>query len=216
MEIKHIAGRGYDSNIYLVIGEKTTIVDCGTGLNHKKIEDEIKKHVGPREIQQILLTHEHFDHVGGVEKIKNLADEEVEIMAHSAACEKIEKGESIFAGLIGGEMPAVNVDVKLEDEDKIKIGDKEFQVVFTPGHTSGCICIYNPEMKVLFSGDTVFAYGSFGRTDLPGGSTKKLKESIERLEKLDVEKLYPGHENIVEEDANKHISRSLKNISRML
>jgi hydroxyacylglutathione hydrolase len=65
----------------------------------------------------------------------------------------------------------------------------------------------------LFSGDTVFANGSFGRTDLPGGNSAELKESITKLSTLDVERLYPGHEIIVEENANQHLQLALKNVN---
>jgi glyoxylase-like metal-dependent hydrolase (beta-lactamase superfamily II) len=65
---------------------------------------------------------------------------------------------------------------------------------------------------VLFSGDTLFANGSFGRTDLPGGNHKELQQSIQRLASIDINALYPGHEEWVEENANEHIKKSLQNI----
>jgi len=65
----------------------------------------------------------------------------------------------------------------------------------------------------LISGDTVFSYGSFGRYDFPGGNVNQLKESIQKLTKLEVENLYPGHESIVEGKAADHIALSYKNIS---
>jgi len=83
-------------------------------------------------------------------------------------------------------------------------------VIHTPGHSPGSICLYEPGKKWLFSGDTVFAYGSFGRVDLPGGSARELIKSLEMLSRLDVENLYPGHEEVVEGDAKLHIARSLK------
>ncbi len=70
------------------------------------------------------------------------------------------------------------------------------QVILTPGHSPGSICLFSPEKKTLFTGDVIFNQ-SIGRTDLPGGSGKQLKESITMLAKLDVEVLCPGHGDIV-------------------
>jgi hydroxyacylglutathione hydrolase len=76
------------------------------------------------------------------------------------------------------------------------LGDKTFQAILTPGHSPGSISLYWPEKKALFTGDVVFSQ-SIGRTDLPGGSGKQLKESISRLAELDVEVLCPGHGEVV-------------------
>jgi glyoxylase-like metal-dependent hydrolase (beta-lactamase superfamily II) len=81
-------------------------------------------------------------------------------------------------------------------EGELTLGDKTFQVILTPGHSPGSVCLYWPEKKALFTGDVVFSQ-SIGRTDLPGGSGKQLKESISRLAELDVEVLCPGHGDVV-------------------
>lgn len=114
--------------------------------------------------------------------------------------------------MLGSSMPKTPVDVKLKDGDKVKIGDEMFEVIHTPGHTPGSICLYGKNSRTLFSGDTVFAYGSFGRYDFPEGNAVHLKNSIERLTKLDVLNLYPGHEIVVEGDGSKHIKMALESI----
>lgn len=215
MKIKCLKGQGYDSNIYIIIGEKNTLIDCGTGLNNKKVNEEIIKILDPLEISQIILTHEHFDHVGGVEKIKESSGNNAKIISHYIAADKIEKGESLFASLLGGKMPDIYVDIKVKDKDKIKIGNHFFTIYHTPGHTKGSICLYNEQEKILFTGDTVFAYGSFGRTDLPGGSLNELEESIESLSKLEIKDIYPGHEEYIINDGKNHLLKSLKNIKNM-
>lgn len=212
MKIHCIYGISYDSNIYVITGKKITIVDCGTGLHQDYVEDKIKKIVNPSEISQIVLTHEHFDHCGGVREIKNLSKKAM-IFAHTLAIDKIEKGESDFAQMLGGSMPKMPVDKKLNNNDKILIGDNEFIVIHTPGHTPGSICLYDNKGKNLFSGDTVFPFGSFGRYDFPGGDGMQLKQSIKKLVKLEINNLYPGHESIVEGDAQKQINNSYENIS---
>lgn len=213
MKIHCIYGISYDSNIYIVTGKIPTIIDCGTGLNQKYVEDKICEIIKPEEILQIILTHEHYDHCGGVKKIYGFFNKNVKVFAHNLASDKIEKGESDFAKMLGGIMPKMPVDIKLKDNETIKIGDEEFIVIHTPGHTPGCICLYSKEIKTLFSGDTVFAHGSFGRYDFPGGDPNELKDSIQRLSKLDIKNLYPGHETIVEGDGNIHMKKSLENIS---
>ncbi|MCL0081620.1 MBL fold metallo-hydrolase [Dehalococcoidia bacterium] len=81
-----------------------------------------------------------------------------------------------------------------EGELNLGRGDEKLnlQIIHTPGHSPGSICIYSPENKVLITGDVVFN-GSVGRTDLPGGDSRTLKQSIEKLSNLDVEYLLPGH-----------------------
>ncbi|MGF3554346.1 MAG: MBL fold metallo-hydrolase [Thermoplasmatota archaeon] len=212
MEINYIYGRNYDSNIYIINGEKPTIIDCGTGLHSIEITEEIKRIINPCLIVQIIITHEHFDHCGGVKQIYELTNKNAEVMAHIYASDKIEKSESHFAKMLGCSMPKMHVDVKLENGDILKIGDENFEVIHTPGHTPGSLCLYSRKSKSLFSGDTIFSYGSFGRYDFPEGDAVQLKNSIERLAKLDVLNIYPGHETIVEGDGNKHMKMTLQNI----
>ena len=213
MGIFEIIGSGYDSNIFVISGEKPSVIDTGTGMNKNHVLNQIAEYVDLSSISQIILTHEHFDHAGGVKQLFEATNEKATVIAHKDAATKIEKGESMFARLLGGTMPKMPVDQKLSGGETLQIGNKDFEVIHTPGHTPGCICLYNKETKTLFSGDTVFANGSFGRTDLPRGNSAELKESIKQLSKLDVERLYPGHEMIVEENANHHLQLALKNVN---
>jgi len=212
MKVRCIYGVDYDSNIYVVEGKNPTIVDCGTGLHNQYVADEIKKIIDPATVKQIVLTHEHYDHCGGVRKLFELTGKNVKIVAHVDASDKIEKGESDFAKMLGGVMPKMPIDVKVKDGDELKMGDEKFKVIHTPGHTPGSICLYSKDSKSLFSGDTVFSYGSFGRYDFPGGDAAQLKNSIERLAKLDIVNIYPGHETVVECSGNKHMNMTLQNI----
>ena len=77
-------------------------------------------------------------------------------------------------------------------EGELNVGHLNFQVIHTPGHSPGSVCLYWPDKKVLFTGDVVFDQG-VGRTDLPGGSGENLKESIRTLSRLEVDYLLPGH-----------------------
>ncbi len=211
MIIKTIFGINYDSNIYVIDGKIPSIIDTGTGIYHKKVISNISKIIDLEKIKQIILTHEHFDHTGGIKKLKERIEKKVEVFAHEYSAKKIEEEKSAFARMLGAEYENVKVDKKIKDKDEIKIGDENWQVIHTPGHTPGCICLYEKNSKSLISGDTVFSNGSFGRYDFPGGNINQLIQSIEKLTKLDVKNMYPGHEGIVEKNANNHIKKSYEN-----
>jgi len=138
-----------------------------------------------------------------------------QILAHKNSVNNLEKGESSFARLLGGVMPKIHVDTALSDGEHIFLGDEEFNIMYTPGHSLGSICLYCKKSRSLISGDTIFAHGDFGRYDLPGGDFNALIKSIERLAALDVKYLYPGHGPIVEEYEKDHVLNSLRNIQSM-
>jgi len=216
MKIHFVSGRGHDSNIYVITGETLSIVDTGTGLYSDYVIDDIKKIADPKLIKQIILTHEHFDHCGGLKKLFETTGGDAKIMAHKFASDHIEKGESMFAKMLGGVMPHMPVDVKLDDGDTVVLGDETFKVFHTPGHTPGCLCLYSEDSKSLISGDTVFSQGWFGRYDFPGGSLTELQQSIKQLASLDVVNLYPGHESIVEGDGAEHMAMTLRNVNSLM
>lgn len=216
MDIFTIFGKNYDSNIYIIIGNIPTIIDTGTGLYSIEIKETIKEYIDLSKIKQIILTHEHFDHVGGTLDILKATNGNAEIFAHNNTLRKLEKGESSFARLLGGVMPKIHVDTALSDSENVIIGDEEFEVLHTPGHSPGSICLYCKKIKSLISGDTIFAHGDFGRYDLPGGDFSSLLKSIDRLTALDVKDLYPGHGPVVETVGKDHVLQSFRNIQSMV
>ena len=216
MKVDCIYGYNFDSNIYIIDGKIPTIIDCGTGIYHDDVIKKINKIIDIHLLKQIILTHEHYDHCGGVKKLIEIIGGKPRILAHIKTSDKLEKGISLFAQMLGGKMPKILVDVKLNSENIVIIGDLKFQILFTPGHSPGSICLYNEENKSLISGDTIFSYGSFGRYDFPGGSSELLKKSIEKLALLDVENLYPGHDLFIEKDGNKHMSMTLNNVRNLI
>jgi len=216
MDVFTIPGRDYDSNVYLVTGKVSTIIDTGTGFYSKKIIEKIQEVVPLTEIKQVLLTHEHYDHVGGVNDIVKATNGAAKIFAHGQLVSKLKEGKSAFAEMIGGMMPKIMVDVPLTDTQQIILGDEPFQVLFTPGHSIGSLCFYSKNRGVLFSGDTLFAHGGFGRYDFPGGDFNLLLQSIERLSNLNIRCLYPGHGPIVETNGADHVFESLRNIRSLL
>ncbi len=212
MDVFTILGREYDSNVYVVDGEIPTIIDTGTGFYSKMVIEKIQKIVPLSTIKQVLLTHEHYDHVGGTNDIVKATNGAARIFAHRGVVQKLRDGKSTFAEMLGGMMPKITVGVPLTDNQQLSLGDEPFQVLFTPGHSIGSLCFYSKTQNILFSGDTIFAHGGFGRYDFPGGDFNLLLQSIERLSNLNVGCLYPGHGPIVETDGAGHVFESLRNI----
>ncbi|MBO8455213.1 MAG: MBL fold metallo-hydrolase [Bacteroidetes bacterium] len=141
---------------------------------------------------KILLTHAHFDHVFGLKECA--ASLGVPVLMDPA-----DKGTLASAGyfctMFGLRTPDTSVETAdIHDQDKIRFGNTELEVLSTPGHTPGGVCFYDKADKVLFSGDTLFA-GAIGRTDHPGGDYDKLIEGIfSKLMVLDGDvTVIPGH-----------------------
>lgn len=165
------------TNCYIVSCEvtgHTFIIDPGD--NPKVIVDYIfRNELVPK---SIILTHGHYDHIGAVKAI--LGELNVNLMIHSA-----DKPMLAFSRI-------KEVDKYLIDKEILELGREKFNVIHTPGHTAGSVCIYRT--GILFSGDTLFKDG-VGRTDLPGGSYEDLENSLKnKLFLLPLDTIvYPGH-----------------------
>ena len=188
MDIENLAADAQDftGNTWFLDGEEKILIDVGTGDSWKKIREADN-------IDKVIITHSHRDHVENLEKI-------------------VEKfGPEVYA------FEPENLDVKacdLDDGEILELSGLEFQVFHTPGHKDDSICLYNPSEKLVFTGDLIFPEGGFGRTDLGEGDREKLINSIQRIEKLNVESFYPGHGEAVTTDAEKWIKKSLENAQK--
>ena len=198
VEVVSIISSGHDSNSYLILDEQTVLIDTGTGF-----DDVIKKKVMSRteKVDIIINTHAHFDHVGGNQMFES------PIAIHSRDATELEKGNLYGTSALFGKEAKSNVERFLNDGDTIKTGEFELKIIHTPGHTPGSICIHTDQGH-LFSGDTLFTHGSFGRTDLSGGSSTQLLKSLERLKSLDFEFLMPGHMNPVK-NGKEHLKAAI-------
>ncbi|MEM4258178.1 MAG: MBL fold metallo-hydrolase [Candidatus Thermoplasmatota archaeon] len=215
MVVYAISGKGYDSNVYIIPGTKTTVIDTGTGMNKTYVLDQIQRYIDIQDIDQIVLTHEHFDHVGGVSNILQALPKKVTIFAHAHAIESLKSGVSEFADILGIEMPKILVDHPLYGEEQIVLGDEQYLVLSTPGHSLGGLCLYGKTSKTLFSGDIVFAYGGFGRYDFIGGNKQALFGSIRKLAALEISDLYPGHGEYILRYGYKHVQQALEMLSKI-
>ena len=145
------------------------------------------------EVVAILLTHGHFDHIWGSNKLRELSG--VQVFAFEDEKDVCESSKLNVSADVGRPYEA-RVDWYLKDGETVSIDGMEFKVIWTPGHTQGSCCYYFEKDNILISGDTLFE-GSVGRSDLPTGDGKLLSRSLkERLMILpDETVVYPGHGN---------------------
>jgi glyoxylase-like metal-dependent hydrolase (beta-lactamase superfamily II) len=145
------------------------------------------------EIEWILLTHGHGDHIGGLDEARKRSSKGVAI--HHADAPMLTSPEENLSRWMGSPVESGAADKVLEDGETFWAGSMEVRVIHTPGHTAGSSCFLFREgaTELLVSGDTLFAR-SVGRTDLPGGSEKELKSSLVKLAALaDTLPVLPGH-----------------------
>ncbi len=189
MKVKYGVFPPISNNCYLIIDENTNssaLVDCSVW------NDKMKTLIGDTELKYILLTHGHYDHIGGVKEVKELYGAKVCISSEDERM--LKSSRHSLAAFTGGIQSSVKADIILKEGDSVKLGATEIKVIATPGHTKGGLCFLAEDS--LFTGDTLFCC-SCGRTDFPGGSGQEMLESLRRLKALDGDyKVYPGHEEI--------------------
>lgn len=197
-DIHLIIRSGLTSNIYLLGKREITLIDTGNDFQPNAVITELKKtHLDFNNIAQILITHTHFDHVGGLTELVRYVSPQV----------YVHEMEWSFISQIIGPKPIVPV----HDGDVLATEIGSLTVLHTPGHSPGAICLYDPIKCTLYSGDTVFPNGLFGRCDLRGGDAKALVRSLYRLRALDTAILLPGHEYPIYHSAKQHIELSFQN-----
>jgi glyoxylase-like metal-dependent hydrolase (beta-lactamase superfamily II) len=212
-----VGGSGYglspsgDCNIYLVDGgTELALIDTGGGYGVSAILENIRKDgLDPKRITKTLITHSHFDHIGGNYDIKE--ETGTELFCHPADREAIEalNEYSLYtmAQQWGLEFKAVPIDRTVEEGDIVKVGDVELKVVHNPGHNPGCISFLLEKDSVtsLLCGDIAGASGRLGYINGPGFSLDEWKKSIKKLVELSPQRLYPGHGTFLLADAPSHL-----------
>ncbi|MFC6767209.1 MBL fold metallo-hydrolase [Natrinema soli] len=196
MEVHHVTedAETFTCNAYLVVGDRTTLVDAGA---MDGVVDEIREHTD--DLEAVVMTHQHGDHVAQLETVCDAFDPEVYAYDdHPTRTHEIDDG------------------------DTVRIGDEDFDVVYTPGHADDHVSFVSDSS--LFSGDVVvhddgaFEYGSFGRTDMAGQSRERLIESIrDLLERMPdsshsagVEHMYAGHGGVFHGDVRDVVATALE------
>ncbi len=186
------------ANAYVLCSEKIAVIDPGgdadfilTTLKNQRIKT----------VDAVLLTHLHYDHAVAANAVAETFG--AALLVHKDEYEfsrKFGYGDGLYASVSNPQF--------VVDGDVIEIGEYKLKVLHTPGHTPGSVCFYDEHKGLLFSGDTVFPNGSIGRTDLPGGSYVQLHNSLKKLSRLTIKRLYPGHGAPVE-NGNWHIQMAL-------
>lgn len=207
IKIEHFTFNAFQTRCSVVWEDERNCVIVDPGCSSEHELEAITSFIASKglEPQGIMLTHCHFDHIYGMARLARKYD--IPVYAHPAEQHTLEKTNPYICQAFGlplpeafpivaEEAPAESgaAAIFVKDGDIIKVGSLRFEVIETPGHTTGGVCFLERGEKVLFSGDTLFA-GAIGRTDHPGGDYDMIMKSIfEKLMHLDGDiSVIPGH-----------------------
>lgn len=181
----------YSSNSYLILGDWNrlddinTLIDVGSDAFVLEEIAGISTGVGKRPIEQIVITHGHFDHNGGIQAVKKK-----------------------YSCLTMGYSLQQNLDKTVQEGDFIRCGDKSFEIIHTPGHSGDSICLFCEEEKVLFSGDMSLTIQTIG-----GCYTEEFVNSLRKLLKRSISIIYPGHGFPICNQVTEMLSNTLHNVT---
>lgn len=187
MKIKVLPVTELYTNCYLVSADNAALV-IDPGEYTDEAADFLNRN--PSAEKLILLTHAHFDHIGGADRLRRETGAKVAIGCNDAAA--LSDSEKNLSADFGFPINPFSADILLKNGEKFNVGELEITALETPGHTPGGMCFLAESS--LFSGDTLFA-GSVGRTDFPGGDTRALINSLKTVTSAlpDSIAVYPGH-----------------------
>ncbi|WP_348270129.1 MBL fold metallo-hydrolase [Edaphobacter paludis] len=175
-----------------ILGDETSreaiVVDPGDNIS--RIVSTLEKH--HLTVKQIIVTHAHIDHIAGAQRLKQLTGAPILYNQNDLPLVKMMDIQAAWLGIPTPEVAPP--DASLEDGQVISIAGLTGSILHTPGHTEGSVCLYLPRQSLVLAGDTLFS-GSVGRTDLPGGDSRKLIQSIHNslLTLPDEVTVIPGH-----------------------
>lgn len=180
-------------NAYFIDGPCRVLIDPGHRALFEHVDLGLKElGLNTDDIDLVVCTHAHPDHL-----------ESVQLFKEKSTLFTLGEIEWQWAATTGKDMSAaygIDIEARAPDfflqEGMLSLDGLEMQIYLTPGHSPGSVCLYWSAQKALFTGDLVFKDG-LGRTDLPGGDGAKIKESIQRMARLDVELLLSGHGEII-------------------
>lgn len=189
MKFKRLPLGIYQANCYIIWDEqsnKAAVVDPGGDFEELKEFIENNK----LSVSYVILTHGHGDHIGAVAEVRDYF--KAEVMIHKDDFDMLKNNKKNYSSQMGYNKIEIEADRTLLDGDVINLGQLYLEIIHTPGHTKGSICIKCAH--IVFTGDTLFA-GSIGRTDLDGGSFEDIMASINNkiLQFPDNTEIFPGH-----------------------
>jgi glyoxylase-like metal-dependent hydrolase (beta-lactamase superfamily II) len=194
-DIFMIEGHGTSSHSYIIKGDYATLlIDSGVDANFITLQKSLLRiNLRIRDIDIVVNTHEHFDHIGANRYFQDHAL----IAAHRFAATKMifdDRYVTLYKSSDLNEIP-LKVHLWRESKSRFDLGNYSLNIIHTPGHTSGSICIYEPVKKILFTGDTVFAGGTLSSIS-ESGSVGDYINSILSLSTRHILAIYPGHGEI--------------------
>lgn len=143
-------------------------------------------------VKYLILTHAHYDHAEYIGDYKRMYPG-AKIVAHECEVAVMTDAEANVSIYFGKYSSYGIPNIKVREGDTLKLGESEYRVISTPGHTPGSICLYNEKEKLIFTGDTLFMSG-YGRCDFKGGSDTDMRKSLKRLLSMDGDiVVLPGH-----------------------
>jgi hydroxyacylglutathione hydrolase len=192
-----IEGIGLCSNIFIFAkGDDISLVDTGSGMEPNAVGPQLGQlDLEIEAVTRVVITHGHIDHIGGL----------TEICEHSSPEIFVHRNDVDDLRSIG-----IKTVTYMEDGDNIRIGRRDLRVIHSPGHTEGSVCLHDDE--IILTGDTAFPGGYFGRTDLPSGDWRKLIDSLDKLSRLNVRVMLPGHGEPLLSEASSHLRLARKTI----
>lgn len=203
---------------YLILdNQRNILIDPGLYQKYDILKENLEEiGIKPEDIDIILNTHEHSDHIGANKHFQNHCT----IMAHRYAASKIiyADDEVLHCRGHGHDPTGYNVHIWLENNNVIELDDWFLRTVYTPGHTSGAVCFYEPRKKILFSGDTVFAKGTISDIS-DSGSYGEYINSLSLLNTFKIDMILPGHGSPttnVDHDIKEAITNARKRHERYL
>jgi len=187
MKVIKVTNGPIEQNCYILVKKDKTAIVIDPGIDTKKILETIEKN--KLKVTSVLLTHGHFDHIYSAKALKDMG---AKIYITEVDAPKLLDNELNMGFICEIFSESVLPDGFLIEGENEVDGEK-FHIVFTPGHTSGsCVIIYK---DIIFTGDTYFEEGVYGRTDLLDGNQEMLEKSLEKLKPyLKDKKIYAGHE----------------------
>lgn len=186
--------RANNCNTYLLRSpEKRILVDPGHAAFFDHVDQGLNRlGLSTADIDLVICTHAHPDHI---EALRLFAGTPALFALHALEWQLVEAMGPYLQASLGVELDAFEPDFFLK-EGALSVGDIQLEVYHTPGHAPGAVCLFWPAEKALFTGDLIFK-GGLGRTDLPGGDGRQLKDSIRRMAALDARWLLSGHGDVV-------------------
>lgn len=204
-----VGSDNYPTNCYIIYDENNNAIIIDPGYDKKRIISKIEDN--NLKVKYIILTHCHADHLGELEAMVKYTG--ANIIIHENDLDGLEDDEKSHFTALNVKKPNIDINkvITVKDKDVIKAGNIHLEVIHTPGHTSGCMCLLEKSTDSLFTGDTIFAT-CYGRVDLKSGNFEDMKNSIEKVfDRFEDIIIYPGHEKIVNiDDCKKRIRLLVK------